>query len=113
MAITQYLEAETMRSKSLLIREYAENHRKTCCVLIGATIVLSWRPADAETDFGVDINLGIIRSDNIFLAADGEEQSETVYTIAPEFYITSDDERFQADIRYQPQARVLFRVRRI
>jgi uncharacterized protein (PEP-CTERM system associated) len=61
-------------------------------------------PAIAETDFGVDIDLGIMRSDNIFLATDGDEQSETIYTISPEFYLTSDDDRFQADLRYQPQA---------
>jgi hypothetical protein len=61
-------------------------------------------PEIAETDFGVDIDLGIMRSDNIFLATDGDEQSETIYTISPEFYLTSDDDRFQADLRYQPQA---------
>jgi hypothetical protein len=60
--------------------------------------------AGAVNDFGLDLEVAVIRSDNIFLAPEGEEQSETVYTIVPEFYFTADDQRLNADIRYQPQA---------
>ena len=67
-------------------------------------VLLLCSQAFAEVEFGVDIDLGVIRSNNILLAPDGEEQSETVYTIAPQFYLTSDDDRFQANIRYLPQA---------
>ena len=58
----------------------------------------------AEVDFSLDLDVGVIHSDNIVLAADGEEQDETVYSIVPEFRLTSDNSRLQADIRYRPQA---------
>ena len=58
----------------------------------------------APWDFGVDVDLGVIFTDNIFLAQDGLEESETVYMIAPEFYLTSEGDRIDADIRYRPEA---------
>lgn len=58
----------------------------------------------APWDFGVDVDLGVIFTDNIFLDQDGLEESETVYTIAPEFYLTSEGDRIDADIRYRPEA---------
>ena len=58
----------------------------------------------APWDFGVNIDLGAIYTDNVFLAQDGLEESEIVYTIAPEFYLTSYGDRIEANIRYRPEA---------
>ncbi len=71
--------------------------------VVVACICLS-SPAIAATEFGMNLEMGVIRSDNIFLAADDAKQSETVFTLAPEFYLASDDRRWSADIHYQPQA---------
>ena len=71
--------------------------------LIGLTF-LPVSSLRAAVEFRTDIDVGIIHSDNIFLAPDGEEQDETVYTLAPLFIITSDESRFDADMRYRPQA---------
>jgi len=78
--------------------------QRSLAILPAVFVLMACSQAFAEIDFGVDIDLGVIRSDNILIAPNGEEQSETVYTIAPEFYLTSDDDRFQADIRYRPEA---------
>ncbi len=58
----------------------------------------------APWDFGVNIDLGVIYTDNIFLEQDGLEESDIVYTIIPEFYLTTDGDRIDADIRYRPEA---------
>ena len=71
------------------------------CMAIGFAPVAA---TGAPWDFGVDIELGVIRSDNIFLAVDGMEESETIYTIAPEFFLTTDSDRIDANIRYRPEA---------
>ena len=55
-------------------------------------------------DFGANVDLGVIYTDNIFLDIEGEEQSDTVYTIRPEFFLTTDGDRIDADIRYRPEA---------
>ena len=58
----------------------------------------------APAEYGAIVDLGIIRTDNIFLSANNLEESETVYTIAPEFFLTKDSERLQANLRYRPEA---------
>lgn len=58
----------------------------------------------APWDFGVNIDLGAIYTDNIFLDQAGQEEGDLVYTIAPEFYLTSDGDRIDADFRYRPEA---------
>ncbi len=56
----------------------------------------------APAEFGLIIDLGVIRTDNILLSANSLEQSETVYTIAPEFSLVKDSERLTANLRYRP-----------
>jgi uncharacterized protein (PEP-CTERM system associated) len=58
----------------------------------------------AQWDYGVDIDLGAVRTDNVFLETEGAEESETVYMLAPVFYAKSEDQRLSADFRYAPQA---------
>lgn len=72
---------------------------------IAAVVFFSGNAAWAEPwDFGVNIDWGVIFTDNIFLENDGIEESETVYTVRPEFYLTTDGDRIDADIRYRPEA---------
>lgn len=54
-------------------------------------------------DFGLNVDLGIIHTDNVRLATEGLEESETVFTVVPEFLLSKDSERLQADIRYRPE----------
>jgi hypothetical protein len=69
-----------------------------------SSLILSWAAASADPwDFGLNIDLGVIYTDNVFLADDGLEESETAYTIAPEFVLSKDSERLQADVRYRPE----------
>ena len=71
----------------------------------GAAVALIAAPVfSAPWDFGVNLDVGIIRSDNIELQPAGEERSETVYTITPELYLTNEGDSLQADIRYRPEA---------
>lgn len=58
----------------------------------------------APWDLGAVIDIGAIYTDNIFLAEDGMEESDLVYMLKPEFYLESDGERTQANIRYRPEA---------
>lgn len=55
-------------------------------------------------DYGVILDLGATYTDNVFLAADGMEESEVVYMARPEFFLTTDGDRTQANIRYRPEA---------
>ena len=76
------------------------NSSALVAVLILCALIQS---AHAELEYGVDVDLGVIRSDNVFIAPAGEEQSETVYTIVPQFYLTFDAERLQVDFLYRPE----------
>jgi hypothetical protein len=58
----------------------------------------------APWEYGVNVDLGVIYTDNVFLANDGLEESETVFTIAPEFFLTKDSDRLNANLRYRPEA---------
>ena len=58
----------------------------------------------AQWEYGAIVDLGGIYSDNIFLNQSGLEESETVYTIASEFYLRTNGDRIVADIRYRPEA---------
>ena len=81
--------------------------RSPVIVVLQVCMAIGFAPVAANSapwDFGVNVDLGVIHSDNIFLAADGLEESETVYTIAPEFFLTTDSERIDANIRYRPEA---------
>lgn len=61
--------------------------------------------ASAEPwDYGVIVELGAIRTDNVFLARDGLEESETVFTVVPEFFLATDGDRLEVDMRYRPEA---------
>jgi hypothetical protein len=55
-------------------------------------------------DFGMNVDVGVVYTDNIFLADDGLEESEAAVTLAPEFFVYKDSERLQADVRYRPEA---------
>ena len=73
------------------------------CVLAVGGLVNT--PVSAQAwDYGVDAELGFIHTDNVFLAEDGMESSENVFTIKPEFWLQSDTDRVQANLRYRPQA---------
>jgi len=98
---------------TILLREAVTsvNKKISRCVFsfsfLLARVALFCVPAVAHSapwEFGVDIDLGVIYTDNIFLDQDGLEESEIVYTIVPEFYLTSDGDRIDADIRYRPEA---------
>jgi hypothetical protein len=54
-----------------------------------------------EFAFGGD--LSAIYTDNLALAEPGFETSDTVFMVAPNFEITKDSERIEADIRYRPE----------
>lgn len=58
----------------------------------------------APWDFRVNADLGVIHTDNLFIAPAGAEESETVYTVAPEFTLASEGERIDARISYRPEA---------
>ena len=58
----------------------------------------------APWEYGVNVDLGVIYTDNVFLANDGLEESETIFTIAPEFFLTKDSDRLNANLRYRPEA---------
>ena len=58
----------------------------------------------APAEYGVIIDLGVVRTDNILLASNSLEESETVYIITPEFFVTKDSERLNANLRYRPEA---------
>lgn len=74
-------------------------------LLMAFAIMFLSRTGSAEPwDFGVNIDWGVIFTDNIFLENDGFEESETVYTISPEIYLTTDGDRVDAEIRYRPEA---------
>lgn len=62
-------------------------------------------PADAEPwDFSSTIDLGVVYSDNIFLAEDNLAQGDLAFFVAPEFALTRDAERIDANLRYRPEA---------
>ena len=58
----------------------------------------------APWEYGVNVDVGVIYTDNVFLANDGLEESETVFTIAPEFFLTKASDRLNANLRYRPEA---------
>lgn len=58
----------------------------------------------APWEYGAIVDLGVIYTDNIFLSQSGLEETEIVYTIAPEFYLRTTGDRIVADIRYRPEA---------
>jgi hypothetical protein len=73
----------------------------TACGVI-AIIPLS---ADAAPwEFGTILDLGITHTDNVFLDDSDAKESETVYSIVPEFFLMTDGERIEADLRYRPEA---------
>ncbi len=67
-------------------------------------ILMPAAAVSAPWDYGVTVDLGVIHTDNVFLASDGQEETEVVYTIAPEFFLTRDDDRLTANLRYRPEA---------
>jgi hypothetical protein len=69
-----------------------------------ALLMLSTCSVAAPWEFDTALDLGAIYSDNIRLAPEGEEESETVFQIAPTFRLSREDDRLIADIIYQPQA---------
>ena len=79
---------------------------KRVALRTAALSLMFWSVGSAADpwDFGLNIDLGVIYTDNVFLAENGLEESETAFTIAPEFLISKDSERLQADIRYRPEA---------
>lgn len=72
--------------------------------IVLASLCLPAATSAAPWDLSADVELGVIHSDNITLAGDADEESDTVYTIAPSFALTTEGERTQADLRYSPQA---------
>lgn len=78
-------------------------------LLIGAArlalfLVLPVLSVAAPWEFEADVELGIIRTDNLLLAQDGMEESEIVYTVSPLLSLTTEGDRTQASIRYRPEA---------
>ena len=71
--------------------------------LIGA-FALSGPSAADPWEYGLTLELGAIHSDNIFLAQEGLEESETVYLVSPRISLFKESERIKANINYQPQA---------
>lgn len=86
----------------------AHNRVSDCFSLRGAAAAcLAFVSAGSSAepwDYGVDIDVGAIVTDNIFLAPDGMEEDELIYMLRPEFYLETDGDRTQADIRYRPEA---------
>lgn len=74
---------------------------RVACLFAGLAPAVS---QTAPWTLEVDAEAGVIHTDNLLLAADGLDESETVYTISPEFYLHTDGERTQAHIRYRPEA---------
>ncbi len=58
----------------------------------------------AQWEYGAVIDVGVIRSDNIFLEPSGMEESEIVYMLTPQFYLRTTGDRIAADLRYRPEA---------
>ena len=84
-------------SDNLRIRNFAG----LVCTL---AILMPAAAVSAPWDYGVTVDLGVIHTDNVFLASDGQEETEVVYTIVPEFFLTKDDARLTANLRYRPEA---------
>lgn len=86
----------------------AHNRISDCFSLRGAVAAcLAFVSAGSSAepwDYGVDIDIGGIYTDNIFLAPDGMEEGELIYMLRPEFYLQTDGDRTQANIRYRPEA---------
>lgn len=74
------------------------------CGVVASLLLSSMVSIAAPAEYGVIVDLGIIHTDNVFLSANSLEESETVYTIAPEFFLIKDSERLTADLRYRPEA---------
>ena len=70
----------------------------------GLGLVMPQVTVAAPWEYGVIVDLGVAYTDNVFLSNDGLEESETVYTIAPELFLTTDGERLVANLRYRPEA---------
>ena len=71
---------------------------------VSGLTVLSSLAGAQEWEYGVDVDLGVVRSDNVFLADEGDERWDTVYLVSPEFYAEVDRDRLEANLRYRPQA---------
>ena len=55
-------------------------------------------------EYGINLDLGVIYTDNLFLLQEGFEESDLVYLISPEFFYIREDDRLVADLRYKPEA---------
>jgi hypothetical protein len=91
-------------NKTMTARNTQRSLLGGACMATGlAVAVLPSLAASAPWEFGAEAELGVIYTDNVLLAP-ADEESETVYTISPSFFLRTDGERTQADIRYRPQA---------
>lgn len=70
---------------------------------LGVT-ALAGNVAAEPWQYGIALDIGAVRSDNIRLANEGLEDSETVYVVSPLFTFSKQSERANALISYAPQA---------
>ena len=95
------------RNKRTVIHGSIVRYRGSIVLVLILSVLCSWpgslRAQNWEFDLIADV--GVIWSDNLFLEASGLEQSELIFTIAPEFQLSADYQRIRdADIRYRPEA---------
>ena len=91
-------------SKNNQFRSLRRNTVSTGILICLAAVATQQAHADTwDFDFLADV--GTIWTDNLFLAGEGLEQNETVFSIAPEFTWVANGQRIpDADIRYRPEA---------
>ncbi len=78
--------------------------RQTAWLALGVSALFPSLAVCAPWEYGMIADLGVIHTDNLFLEPDGSENSDTVFTLAPEFFLRKESERTNADIRYRPEA---------
>ncbi|MFK8053042.1 MAG: TIGR03016 family PEP-CTERM system-associated outer membrane protein [Woeseiaceae bacterium] len=57
-----------------------------------------------DWDLETFVNASIVHTDNVTLAGDGLEESDTILVLAPQFNLTGESARVDLDLSYNPQA---------
>ena len=78
--------------------------RLACLALGSCLAVTAVGQEEAGWQYGIIADVGIAHTDNLFLLDTGFEEAETVFTVAPEFFIRKNSDRTTVDFSYRPEA---------
>lgn len=70
-------------------------------VLFEIALVIPMPAMSAPWEFGTAVDLTLVHTDNLRLAVDGLEESETVFSVAPTFSLATNGDRLNADLQYR------------